>query len=323
MESVRHHAGFGKWALFLILWCALGLILPCCGNEEPALKVNIDNRQNVYLEPEEDIITYAVLPQYSHTVSYERHHLLVEYLRAATGLNIKQIFPDTFDEHLRMVGQGKIDISYSNPFIYVKMAQRFGAQAFARAVEHYGGKDFRGQIICRADNEQIRTLQDCKGKTWIATDPGSAGGYFYPLGHFVENGIKKEDFARIDFAPGPGGKQEKVVLAVYAGKYDIGSVREGTLNVVANKIDIGQIRVIANSRWYPGWMYAARKGLQPEVVGKIRDALCRLNYNDSADKAILEAADLTGIIPAADQDFDPVRQLAAILNMDLNVDLAQ
>lgn len=317
MNAIRHSAGWVGRAVVAIVLCTLPLSLPCCSSEEPALKVNIDNRQNVSVEPEENIITYAVLPQYSHTVSYERHHLLVEYLRTATGLKIKQIFPDTFDEHLRMVGQGKIDISYSNPFIYVKMAQRFGTQAFARAVELYGEKDFRGQIICRADNEQIRTLQDCKGKTWIAVDPGSAGGYFYPLGHFIENGIQKEDFAKIDFAPGPGGKQEKVVLAVYAGKYDIGSIREGTLNVVANKIDLSQIRVIATSLWYPGWLFAARKGLPPEVVAKIENALCRLNYENSADRVILEAADLTGIIAATDEDFDPVRKLAANLNIDL------
>jgi len=318
MKSIADPAGLVEWAVFSIVLCTLALLLPCCSSEEPALKINIDNRQNVYLEPEKNVITYAVLPQYSHTVSYERHHLLVDYLCSATGLKIKQIFPDTFDDHLRMVGQGKIDISYSNPFIYVKMAQRFGVQAFARAVELYGEKDFRGQIICRADNDQIRSLQDCKGKTWIAVDPSSAGGYFYPLGHFVENGIKKEDFAKIDFAPGPGGKQEKVVLAVYAGKYDIGSIREGTLNVVANKIDVSQIRVIAASRWYPGWVFAARKGLSPEVVTNIKDALCRLTSNDSADKAILDAADLTGIIPTSDQDFDPVRNLAVTLNIDLS-----
>ena len=66
---------------------------------------------------------------------------------------------------MRLVDQGKIDISYSNPFIYVKIAQRFGARAFARAVEVYGNKDFRGQIICRADNQSIQSIADCRGRT--------------------------------------------------------------------------------------------------------------------------------------------------------------
>ena len=108
-----------------------------CGQEEPAVKVDLSKKEQVSLKEEADVITYAYLPQYSHTVSYQRHHLLVEFLRKETGLNIKQIFPDTFDQHMTMVGQGKIDISYSNPFIYIKIAHRYGAQAFARIAEIY------------------------------------------------------------------------------------------------------------------------------------------------------------------------------------------
>jgi phosphonate transport system substrate-binding protein len=239
----------------------------------------------------------------------------VEFLRRQTGLNIKQIFPDTFDEHMNMVGQGKIDISYSNPFIYVNIAQRYGARAFARTLEIYGQENFRGQIICRADNVQIETVEDCRGKRWIAVDPTSAGGYLYPLGHFFDHGLTKEDFSEIAFAPGPGGKQEKVVLAVYAGKYDIGSIREGTLSVVADKIDINEIRVIANTRWYPGWVYAARADLHEEVVRKIRSALLKLDGRHPEHKPILGAADIVGVIPSEDKDFDPVRELAAKIGM--------
>jgi phosphonate transport system substrate-binding protein len=148
-------------------------------------------------------------------------------------------------------------------------------------------------------------------------DPTSAGGYLYPLGHFLTHGIRKEEFAELAFAPGPGGKQERVVLAVYAGKYDIGTIREGTLNVVADKIDINEIRVIANTRWYPGWVYAARAELQPEIVGKIREALLKLDDAQSEHKRILELADISGILPSEDTDFDPVRELADMVGMNL------
>ena len=66
------------------------------------------------------------------------------------------------------------------------------------------------------------SISDCRGKRWIAVDSTSAGGYLYALGHFAAHGIQKSDFSEISFAPGPGGKQEGVVLAVFAGKYDIG-----------------------------------------------------------------------------------------------------
>jgi len=301
----------------------ISIILVClflsvgCSEDEPAIKVDLSKKERVSLKEEADVITYAYLPQYSHTVSYQRHHLLVEFLRKKTGLNIKQIFPDTFEQHMQMVGHGKIDISYSNPFIYAKIAHRYGARAFARIVEIANQENFRGQIICRADNQLIKNIADCRGKSWIAVDSTSAGGYLYPLGYFIAHGIQKTDFSDIAFAPGPGGKQEKVVLAVYAGKYDVGTIREGTLNVVADKIDINEIRVIANTRWYPGWVYAAKAGLEPKIVEKVRKALLKLDFNQKEHKHILEAADFIGVIPSDDQDFHPVRELAATVGISL------
>lgn len=302
-----------SWLILVILLLAVG-----CSQEPPPTKVDLSQREKVDLLREPHGITYAYLPQYSHTVSYKRHHLMVEFLRRETGLNIRQVFPDTFDQHMEMVGQGKIDISYSNPFIYVKIAQRYGARAFCRVVEANGRKEFRGQVICRADNRAIQTLADCRGKRWIAVDPTSAGGYLFPLGLFMSHGLTVKDFKELTFSPGPGGKQEKVVLAVYAGKYDIGTIREGTLDVVRDRIDTREIRVIANTPWYPGWVYAAHAGLDPVVVGKIRVALLKLDGHNASQRRILEAADIRGIIPASDHDFDPVRKLAAQIGTRLD-----
>lgn len=298
--------------LLIILW-----FLFACSKEEPAIFVDLSKREPVRLEAEKNVITYAYLPQYAHTVSYKRHHPMVEYLRAETGLNVRQIFPDTFDQHMKMVGRGEIDISFSNPFIYTKLSHRYGARAFARIVETGNREKFRGQIICRADHTGIKTLSDCRGKRWIAVDPTSAGGYLYPLGHFIASGVKKEDFAEIAFAPGPGGKQEKVVLAVYSGKFDFGTIREGTLAVVGDKIDISGIRVVANTRWYPGWVYSARADLDFETVEAIRSALVRLKIEDSRHRKILEAAKFIRVIPSTDEDFDPIRKLSVLAGISL------
>ena len=301
----------------------LGSILIClflsigCNQEEPATRVDLSKKEQPGRKEEANLITYAYLPQYSHTVSYHRHHLLVEYLRKETGLNIRQVFPETFNKHMEMVALGKIDISYSNPFVYIKIAHRYNARAFVRVVESYGQENFRGQIICRADNRLINRISDCRGKRWIAVSPYSGGGYLYPLGHFIAHGLKRTDFSVVDFAPGPGALQEKVVLAVYAGKYDIGTIREGTLNLVADRIDIKKIRVIAGTRWYPGWVYAARADMEPEIVEKIKKAFLKLDYNQNEHKRILAVADIIGIIPCEDQDFDPVRELAAQIGISL------
>ncbi len=301
------------WPGLLVLLFCLGLSLMACGEEEPRKRVDLSKVQDQPLAKQGAAITYAYLPQYAHTVSYQRHHLVMDYLTKTTGLEIRQVFPDTFDEHMNMVGRGLIDITFSNPFIYVKIADRYGARAFARVVEPGGQENFRGQIIVRADNQEIQTLADLKGKRLIAVDPTSAGGYLYPWGLILESGLRQEDFAEIAFAPGPGGKQEKVVMAVYSGKYDAGLIREGTLEVVKDKIDLNQIRVLAYSHWYPGWVYAARKGFDEAKLAKIKEALLALHYENPEHRQILDNAGFIGIIPARDEDFVSVRRLAELV----------
>ena len=300
---------WGIWT-FLILFAIAG-----CDRDEEIVRVDMTKRTKIHLPKHRAALTYAYLPQYSHTVSYRRHNPLIQYLSKETGLPMRQVFPNTFDEHLRMVKNGKIDISFSNPMVYIQLA-RTGARAFARIVEPSSGHPtFRGQIIARADNPFVTSLQDCIGKRWIAVDPLSAGGYLFALGYFLDHGITRDSFARVDFAPGSAGKQEKAILAVYAGKYDIASIREGALDIVKEKIDTDRIRIIATTPAYPSWVYSARQDLDPDIVARIAAAMFKLSIKNPAQQHILQAAGMLGIIPTHDSDYAPIRTLATHLGL--------
>ncbi|WP_031479429.1 phosphate/phosphite/phosphonate ABC transporter substrate-binding protein [Maridesulfovibrio frigidus] len=284
------------------------------GLDENIVKVDMSVREEINVPDPEPAITYAYLPQYSHKVSYQRHNRLIEYLARETGLTIRQVFPDTFEEHRRMVENGDIDISFSNPMTYIKIAGT-GAKAFARIIEPSGSPTFRGQIIARKDNRIIRKVKDCIGKSWIAVDPLSAGGYLFVLGMFLEKGITSDDFKEIAFAAGPGGKQEKAVLAVYAGKYDFASIREGTLDIVKDKVNISKLRVVAETKPYPSWVYAARKDLDPKIIELISNAMFNLSMNKQDQSEILKQAGMRGIISAKDSDYDSIRVLIEKLGL--------
>jgi phosphonate transport system substrate-binding protein len=299
--------------VFLLL---LGLSFSSCREAEKPIKISLEKRQEITFRPQVPALTYAYLPQYSNTESFQRHHRLVEYLSKASGIPLRQVFPDSFNDHINMFGQGKIDISFANPFIYVKLANRYGARAMTRIIESTGKAEFRGQIIARKDNEQIRSTADCREKSWVAVDPSSAGGYLFPLGHFIDNGISLQDFQEVVFA---GGRQENVILGVYAGLYDIGSIREGSLAVVQDKIDIDHIKVVDNSRWYPGWVYAYSPRLPGDVVEKIRQAMLQLDYQGNSEhRQILDAAKFIGFIASDDHDFDPIRELSKKVGLDID-----
>jgi len=313
VSSAARPAGF--LAAFCIL-ALFSLFSAGCKERETPVKVDFGKRREVSAPAPYKGLTYAYLPQYSHPISYARHHELVEYLEKVTGMPIRQVFPATFGEHIAMVRRGEIDISYVNPLAYLQMADS-GAFAFARVLEPDGSPEFRGEIIARADNPAVKTLKDCRGKRIIAVDPASAGGFLYPMGLLLDQGMKMSDFPEIAFAPGPGGQQEKVVLAVHAGLYDVGMVREGTLNLLADRIDTSSISVLGSSKAYPGWLFAARKGLAPEVVEALSKALSGLSMDDPATAPILQAAHIKAVIPSSDADYAPVRELVTRLGLNI------
>jgi phosphonate transport system substrate-binding protein len=86
-------------------------------------------------------------------------------------------------------------------------------------------------------------------------------------------------------------------------------VREGALEVVADKVARSKIRVLARTQWYPGWVYAARADLDPMVIASLAKALTALDTGNPEHLRILKNAHMAGIIPSTDQDFDTVREL--------------
>lgn len=259
-------------------------------------------------------ITYAYLPQYSKQVLLERHQDLISFIKEKTGLDIVQVFPEDFDDHMKKVGSGEIDISFSNPFVYIKIAQLYGAQAFARIIEKEGNEMFRGEICVRKDSP-IQSIADLKGKRIMAVSLSSAGGYLFQKAMLVEAGIDPDEDLTVDFAKG-AGKQEEAFLTVYSGDYDACFVREGTRTVVMkDKVDISKVRVLAYTPWYPGWVYAGRKGLDPDILNTIKSAMLMLDFKDPEDKVILEKAKFVKIVSSEDKDFDSIRKLANRLNL--------
>ena len=265
-------------------------------------------------EPTAQKITYAYLPQYSKAVSLERHQDLIAFIKKETGLDIVQVFPKDFDDHMRKVGSGEIDISFSNPFVYIRIARQYDARAFARIIEKEGKDMFRGEI-CVLKDSQLQTLADLKGKRIMAVSESSAGGYLFQRGMLKEAGIDPDEDLTIDFVQG-AGKQEEAFLAVYSGGYDACFVREGTrTEVMKDQVDISKVRVLAYTPFYPGWVYAGRKGLDPAVLDKIRSVLLKLDFSDPEHKAILEKANFVKIVPSEDKDFDSIRELASRLGL--------
>jgi len=227
------------------------------------------------------------------------------------------IIPVDSDGILSFVEFEKIDFVLANPSIYVELENGYGVNRIATLENRRIGQVVTksgGLIFCRAYRKDIQTLNDIKGKTFMAARQTSFGGWRMAFREFKEKGIDPySDFKGIQF----GGMHDTVVYAVRDGKVDAGTVRTDTLERMDmdGKIDVKRFRIINNksgkyedfpfilsTRLYPEWPFAKLKHISNELAEKVAIALLEM----PADSAAAIAAKCSGwTIPL---NYQPVHE---------------
>jgi phosphate/phosphite/phosphonate ABC transporter binding protein len=223
----------------------------------------------------------------------------MRYLSSRTGREFKLVIPKDFEDFFAIIERGDADFSYSNPYIYIQLANRGLLTAFANTVLEETGDIFRGIIITHRDSP-IRTVEDLKGKDVMVVSYRSAGGFLAQKLFLSESGI---DVFR-DLRLREGKRQETVILNVYRKSADAGFVRESALDVLREEIDLSRVRVLAETPYIPNWPFAATKRADGELTAQVQQALTEL-----ADRKVLTAARVRSFKKADNRDFDDLREM--------------
>lgn len=252
-------------------------------------------------------------------------------LERETGYTVKVSVPTSYAAVVEAMGANNVDVGWLATFAYVLARDKFGAEVILASVRQ-GSKTYTGQIIVHADSG-ITSLEQLKGKKFAFVEPSSASGYLYPNALLKQRITDYKDaesyFSERIFA----GGHDKVVIAVYDKQVDGGATfgdsvvggvptdartrMQGTIPDVMEKI-----KVIAITDPIPNDTVTVRKGLAPEMVNKIRDGLTRVAQSEDGKKALKDLYQIDGLAPSSDADYNPVREAARVLNLNLEQELA-
>lgn len=206
---------------------------------------------------------------------------------------------------------GKADIVWLAPLSYVLAKDKCpDAQLIVTAVR-FGSQFYNGQILVRADSG-IETLQDLNGKKFAFTDPASTSGYLYPTALLAENNVQLgESF----FA----GSHNSAALAVYRGQADAAATYVDVRNSLEKDFpDIKEVtKVIALTDDIPNDTITAGPHVPKEVVEKYKKAFLEVIETEAGKKAIYDIYEWEGAAEADDSFFDPIRQAAQALGIEL------
>jgi two-component system sensor histidine kinase TtrS len=178
---------------------------------------------------------------------------------------------------------------------------------------------FGGVIFTRADHPDLNELEDLRGRSFLAVDRDSLGGYQMAWGELAERGLEPpRDLARLDFA----GTHDAVVLAVERGDYDAGTVRtdileqmesEGTIRLsdfrVINPRQDPDFPFVHSTTLFPEWPFSKLRHTSDNLAQQVAIALLRM----PPDHLAARAGGYAGwTVPL---DYQPVHELLRRLHL--------
>ena len=285
----------------------LGLILSCL------LILSVIATTGCAEKAETKALRMAVVPAGEALAEVERYEPIAAYLSEQIGREIEMVIATDYTAVIIALKTGDCDIARLGPFSYLLAVEEAKAEIIVRGVKKSTGKDaYHGYIITRADSG-IKTLEDIKGKTFAFVGVTSTSGYLIPQAVFGSAGIDPEkDFAETFFA----GSHPAVIEAVKNGQVDAGAIADNRWEdaMEAGIIEEGELFIVYKTDPIPMSPEVVRSGMDPELKKKIQDAYLNMP-SELSEQAV---GKISGYVIAVDSDYDFLREVAKVLDLDLN-----
>ena len=142
-------------------------------------------------------------------------------------------------------------------------------------------------------------------------DQASTSSHLIPKSMLQDHGLRAGKDYREHFL----GSHDSVALTVQNGKAQAGGLSQLIFETLVGKkvIDPEKVKVVAVSNPYPQYPWTMRSDLKPELKEKVRRA-----FLDMKDQEVLKPFKAEGFGSMTDKDYDVIRNLAHVLNLDLS-----
>ena len=220
------------------------------------------------------------------------------------------------DGMARALADREVDFVATNPGHYVVLEARHGVTRIATQTMAAGqdpAHTVGSAVLVLAGRDDLRTLEDLRGRRLAAVAPEAFGGYQVVWAELKRRGIDPEAG---DVVPRfTGFPMSRVIAAVESGEADAGAVRSCLLEQLVRDgaVPKDRFRVLSpqgsaapcqtSSRSYPGWAFAATSNTPLELAREVLIALLSLAPDQGAGR---------WSVPA---DYHPVHEMLRELHL--------
>ncbi|MCB2183716.1 MAG: PhnD/SsuA/transferrin family substrate-binding protein [Desulfobulbaceae bacterium] len=254
---------------------------------------------SLFAADQQHLSRIGVLAKRGTEVALQKWSPTADYLSASIPGYRFEIVPLGFSEIHEAVQDRQIDFVLANPAFYVELEKLYGVSRIATLINiNLPGQPtttFGSVIFTRSDRNEISTLADLKGLSFMAVDSRSFGGWIMAWREFENQKINpQEDFSTFRF----GNTHDAVVYAVLRGEVDAGTVRSDTLERMAEYglIKLDDFRILnaqpkssfpflLSTQLYPEWPIAALRETPNRLSRLVASSLMKMDVKHPAAKA--------------------------------------
>lgn len=251
----------------------------------------------------------ALLPDENAATIIKDNQGLKEYLEKTLGKKVELVVTTDYSSMIEAMRFGRLELAYFGPLSYLLAKSKSDIEPFA-ALMSGGSTTYTSVIVANAD-KHINKIEDIKGKDVAFGDPASTSSHLVPRAMMLDHGLASER----DYKPHYVGAHDAVAKAVQNGNAEAGALSRPIYDSLVERgiIDPKKVKVIAETKPIPQYPWTMRSNLDPQLKEKVRQAFYNLKEAD-----ILKKFKAQGFAPITDKAYDPLRDTAKILNLDLS-----
>lgn len=273
--------------------------------------VSCSNPESETSQTKPSKLVVALLPDESAATVIQNNKGLETYLENKLNRDIELFVSTDYSSMIEVASKGRLDLAYFGPLSYVLAKTKSNIEPFA-ALEKDGKNTYQALVIGNAESG-IDSYEKIEGKIMVYGDQASTSSHLIPKSMLKEKGLKAGENYEEVFV----GAHDAVAVAVANGKAQAGGLSKPIFMGLIEKgtIDKNKVIVIAESKPFPQYPWTMRSDLDPELKTQIRKAFLELE-----DEAILKPFKADGFQSVTDQDYDVVRNLGKVLELDFSQD---
>ena len=246
------------------------------------------------------------------------------YLKTATGMEVKYEKAADYQACVNGLAANKLDFVWFGGVTYCQAMERTEGKTVLVACRDIDLK-FKSYVIATkalVDSGKVKPvakLADLKGVaaecTFTFGDRSSTSGHIMPRHFLVEAGLDPEKAFKGPAAYQAKGGHASTMKAVMDGATDLGALNYAYYDKMKPE-EKAQAPIVFTSPEYVDYCFVAHKRLGAETIGKLREALVKLDAAKPADKGILEAWAAGKFVAADAKAWDGIRAVLKALPKD-------